>query len=176
MPGSGVGWFDRRPGAKPLPSAAGVAATLLSVSVLVVNLAIEVDEPRWITGIGIACLGLAVMFVLPPFFHLKRLGLPPQGHAYYATIRVVDRGAYALVRHPQYLGYGLLISGFTCLDPHWSSISLTAGAIFFFNLQAASEERHCSKQLGPDYDDYVKRVPRFNFILGLLRVARKAFG
>jgi protein-S-isoprenylcysteine O-methyltransferase Ste14 len=149
---------------------------LLSVTVLVVSIAIDIDEPQWITGIGIACLVLAVVFALPPFFHLRRHGSTRQGGAYYATTRVVDVGVYALVRHPQYLGYGLLVLGFTCLDPYWAAILLAAGAVFSFHLQAVAEERYCSTQMGPDYDDYMKRVPRFNFFLGLMRVLRKDSG
>lgn len=158
------------------PYVAGVVATVLSVAEIVLNVAIEVDEPGWMTGIGLACLVLAVMFALPPFFHLRRFGEPIDGDAYFATTRVVDRGAYAVVRHPQYVGYSLLVFGFACLNPHRISFVLAVGASAFFYMQAIAEERYCAVHLGPDYDDYIKRVPRFNFLLGLCRLAAGSKG
>jgi len=154
------------------PYWAGVIATLLSVAVIVLNVAVDVSEPGWLTGIGLTFLALAVMFALPPFFHLKRFGKPDKGDAYFSTTRVVDIGVYSVVRHPQYIGYSLLLLGFACLDPHWSLIVFAAGALFFFYLQAIFEERYCSMHLGSDYDDYKNRTPRFNFVLGLFRLAK----
>jgi protein-S-isoprenylcysteine O-methyltransferase Ste14 len=84
---------------------------------------------------------------------------------------VADRGLYAVVRHPQYLGYICLVLGFGAIDPHPLILALAGGAAVFFYIQAVLEERHCLEQMGADYADYMKRVPRFNLVLGLFRIA-----
>jgi protein-S-isoprenylcysteine O-methyltransferase Ste14 len=160
---------------KARPFAAGIAATILSVVVLVANLIADIDEPGWLTGIGLACLALAVVLAVPPFFLLRRYGMPRTGDAFYATTHVVDKSVYSLVRHPQYLGYSLLVLGFACLDPHWIAIACAVGASALFYKQAILEERFCCRELGADYVGYSKRVPRFNILQGLLRFAKSNF-
>jgi len=152
------------------PSLAGIVATIFSAGVLVVNVFLDIDEPVWLTGIGLLCLGLAVLFAVPPFFHLKRFGAPEAEDVYFATTRVVDKGVYSLVRHPQYLGYTLLVFGFSCIDPHPVSIGLAVGAAIAFYVQSIAEERFCCGQLEQEYRDYMLRVPRFNFLSGLCRL------
>ena len=148
-----------------------LVAGFLSVSLFAVNIVVDVDEPLWLTISSLVCFGLAVPFASVPFFHLARYGEPKQGDAFYKTTRVVDRGIYALVRHPQYLGYSLLVLGFVGLDPNLLSICLAGGALVFFYAQAIVEERFCEENLGSEYDAYKKRVPRVNFVLGLYRFA-----
>jgi protein-S-isoprenylcysteine O-methyltransferase Ste14 len=114
-------------------------------------------------------MALAVLFAVPPFYLLKRLGKPKQGAEYFATTQVVDSGVYAVVRHPQYLGYILLVFGFCCIDPHWISCVLAVFASVFFHLQAFHEEGYCRERFGQQYDSYSNNVPRFNFVLGFYR-------
>ena len=77
---------------------------------------------------------------------------------------------YAIVRHPQYLGYILLVLGFICLFQNLVIGALGALAIALFYGQAVREERYCIQRFGQEYEDYVQRVPRLNFILGIIRV------
>jgi len=73
---------------------------------------------------------------------------------------VVDRGPYALVRHPVYSGLAL----------HFVGASLATGNLLFiagtvlvsfpaFWLRAVAEERLLSGRLGPAYAAYARRVP-----------------
>ena len=137
---------------------------------LAVSILVDVEEPVWIKGIGLFCLTCAVLLAVPPFCYLKRLGKPEKGAAFFFTSRLVDQGPYSLVRHPQYVGYSLLGIGFACLDPHWLTIVLAMSATTAFYLQAFFEERYCMHRFGGEYDVYKKRVPRFNFVLGLFRI------
>jgi protein-S-isoprenylcysteine O-methyltransferase Ste14 len=47
-----------------------------------------------------------------------------------------------------------------------------AVAVASFYLHALTEERFCARQLGAEYEAYMKRVPRFNFVYGLFRYLR----
>jgi len=89
------------------------------------------------------------------------------------TKAVADRGLYALVRHPQYLGYILLFSGFSLLSGHWATYLIAAAGIAVLYAQTVAEEHVCQTRLGPAYRDYMARVPRFNLILGLWRYLKK---
>ena len=152
---------------------ADLVAAALSVCLFVVSIVVDVDEPSWVTGLGLVCLVLAVFFVGLPFIHLAKYGKPKLGDAFFETTRVADRGVYTIVRHPQYLGYMFLVVGFAGLDPHPAAIGLAGAAVAFFYLQCVLEERFCRDAFGEDYNQYVERVPRINFLLGLYRLTRK---
>jgi len=70
-------------------------------------------------------------------------------------------GAYAYVRHPQYLGFILVMLGFLL---QWSTLLilvlllvLTATYVWF----ARAEEREALAEFGERYRSYMKRVPAF---------------
>lgn len=159
---------------KARPSAfADVVAGVLSIVLFVVNIVVDVAEPIWVTITGLMCLGLAVPFAVLPFFHLSEYGKPKSGDAFFATTRVADEGIYSLVRHPQYLGYMLLVVGFAGIDPHPVALGLMVAAVAFFYMQCVSEERFCHEVFGENYGRYAKRVPRINVLLGLYRSVRR---
>jgi protein-S-isoprenylcysteine O-methyltransferase Ste14 len=102
-----------------------------------------------------------------PFAQLAKHGESESN--YMETKVLADRGLYAIVRHPQYLGYILLFAGFALLSQHWISFVIAAGGVATLYTQAVDEERFCQGKFGRAYDDYMARVPRFNLILGLWR-------
>lgn len=113
------------------------------------------DGVRW-AGLAISCAGIAVAVwaaaTLGRHFDLEVE--VHEGH------EVVDRGPYALVRHPVYSGLAL----------HFVGASLATGNLLFiagtvlisfpaFRLRASAEERLLSGRLGPAYAAYARRVP-----------------
>ena len=89
------------------------------------------------------------------------------------TDAVVDQGLYAITRHPQYLGYIFLACGFALLSQHWAAFLLAAAGSTFFYLQAVREERSCFARFGEPYEQYLWRVPRFNIVLGIVRLLQR---
>jgi protein-S-isoprenylcysteine O-methyltransferase Ste14 len=77
-----------------------------------------------------------------------------EGHA------VVERGPFAIVRHPVYLGLAIHFIG-ACLAT--GNLLLIAGTIFVtfpaLYVRAAAEEGLLRERLGPAYDAYARRVP-----------------
>jgi len=144
-------------------------AAAFAVAVLVAQLLLERGANPYFRATGIACLLLSPIFIFPPFLILMRYGEPPRGQPYCCTTAVVDRGVYSIVRHPQYVGYVLLTLGFAALSQQpltWILAVCSAGA---FYVQSLSEEAFFRKQPGQDYSEYMRRVPRFNFLVGLFR-------
>ena len=73
---------------------------------------------------------------------------------------VVDRGPFAVVRHPVYLGLAVHFIG-ACLAT--GNVLLIAGTLFgtfpALYVRASAEERLLRESLGPAYDAYARRVP-----------------
>lgn len=119
--------------------------------------------------VGTIVLLSSPLFMFAPFYLLKRYGHLATGARFFETTRVVDRGLYAIMRHPQYFGYILLVLGFTLHSQHYSTAIIGGAAILLFYIQSVREERFCVERLGAEYVDYMRRVPRFNILLGSLR-------
>jgi protein-S-isoprenylcysteine O-methyltransferase Ste14 len=157
------------------PQALWWVAAIATVATFVAYLVVERGTDGALRIAGVVVLLLAPLFFVPPFFLLQKHGRVETGQSYSFTTRVVDRGVYGVVRHPQYVGYALLAIGFAMRTQHIVSWALAVLAVAFFYLQALKEERFCVRQLGAEYAAYMKQVPRFNFVAGLLRyLTRKA--
>ena len=144
-------------------------AAVSSAAVLVSQFLLERGGNPYVRAAGIACLLLSPIFIFPPFLLLVRYGRPPHGKPYYCTTVVVDRGVYSIVRHPQYVGYVLLTLGFAALSQQTLTVILAVCSAGAFYVQSLREEAFCRTQPGHDYSEYMRRVPRFNFIAGLFR-------
>jgi len=87
------------------------------------------------------------------------------------TTIIVDRGLYAVVRHPQYLGYMCLNLTFMLISLQWLIILVGSSAILLIYLYALQEEKRLLKKFGGGaYHEYKDRVPQFNIISGLVRM------
>lgn len=97
------------------------------------------------------------------------------------NIVLVKSGAYGIVRHPAFLA-GLLmfvtlpiiINGLTLILPFTLlSILGEIAIVICFHLQAWHEEKVNIKKWGDEYRLYMREVPRFNFIVGIWRCAKR---
>ena len=108
-------------------------------------------------------------FTLLPMFTLRRYGSVEPGKSYMQATKLVDRGLYAVVRHPQYLGYMCLDVTFMLISQHRLVILLGSLAMVLFYLCALREEKLLIEKFDQAYQHYVRQVPRFNIVLGLVR-------
>lgn len=122
---------------------------------------------------GVVILLTAPLFIFLPFFLLSNYGKNEVEGTYIQTSKVVNKGLFAILRHPQYLGYMMLGVGFTLLSQNLVVLCLAVISIICFYLQAIKEEEYCLNQFGEVYENYLLQVPRFNFILGVWRVIRR---
>lgn len=78
-----------------------------------------------------------------------------------ADHRVVQRGPFALVRHPVYLAFDLGVAGgaLALADPAVGLLALASLPLMYG--RARAEERFLEEQLGDAYRDYRKRVSMF---------------
>jgi protein-S-isoprenylcysteine O-methyltransferase Ste14 len=160
---------------QPRPRACDWIAGLATATLLVADQLLERGDEAALHVLGVAALLLSIAFIFPPFFLLKKHGQVEEGKSYFETRAVVDRGLYGIVRHPQYLGYILLALGFASLSQRIVTAALAALAIVMFYVHTLREERFCAAELGPAYEAYMGRVPRFNFLSGLVKYVWRRF-
>ena len=94
----------------------------------------------------------------------------PEGKGYIHTTILVDRGVYAIVRHPQYLAGMLMGIALTLIAQHWVVAGLGVVVVLISYIDTFEEEISCIKKFGEDYEHYRERVPRVNFVIGIVRM------
>ena len=75
--------------------------------------------------------------------------------------RLANVGVYQYIRHPQYLGFILIIFGFLLQWPTLITLLMAPILIWRYLRLAKLEEREIEKLFGHPYTAYVKRTPAF---------------
>jgi protein-S-isoprenylcysteine O-methyltransferase Ste14 len=73
--------------------------------------------------------------------------------------RLATGGVYAYVRHPQYIGFILVMFGFLLQWPTILTLAMFPLLVFMYVRLAAAEERGARIEFGVAYDDYAAAVP-----------------
>lgn len=113
------------------------------------------DAVRWVgLGLVVAGIGFAIWAARTLGRHFDMEVELHEGH------EVVDRGPFALVRHPVYLGLGVHLLGACLAAGNGALIAGTLlGAFPALYVRAAAEETLLRNSLGSAYDEYARRVP-----------------
>jgi protein-S-isoprenylcysteine O-methyltransferase Ste14 len=147
--------------------------TFVLAGMLLVGLFLPGGPSRPLRVVSAMLVFGALVLIVPPFAQLPRHGEVPRGSSYMETTRLANRGLYAVVRHPQYLGYMLLAVGLA-VRAHDLPVSLAGVmAVGLFAAHTLAEERDCAARFGVDWQRYAAEVPRFTLPLGLLRAWRR---
>ena len=75
--------------------------------------------------------------------------------------RLATSGVYARLRHPQYLGFILIMLGFLLQWPTLLTALMFPILVFMYVRLAVSEEREAEQKFGEAWHDYAARTPRF---------------
>ena len=70
-------------------------------------------------------------------------------------------GIYSYVRHPQYVGFILIMFGFLLQWPTLLTLAMFPVLVFMYVRLARFEERESLRELGDEYRAYMARVPGF---------------
>jgi protein-S-isoprenylcysteine O-methyltransferase Ste14 len=152
-----------------------VSGIILTISAVgqVISAFIFYDPEGNVTtmNLGWGVLMVSAFFGWLPIITFRRRG-QVEGRGYIHTTVLVDSGIYAIVRHPQYLAGALMGLALTLITPHWLVAVLGLATIIICYLGTFDEEEECIRKFGDAYKQYMQRVPRFNFIAGIVRVIR----
>ena len=77
-------------------------------------------------------------------------------------------GPYARVRHPQYLGFILIMSGFLLQWPSVVTLAMFPILVYMYVRLARREAREATAEFGEEYASYARRTPAFFPRLGAL--------
>lgn len=75
--------------------------------------------------------------------------------------RLATAGIYAYVRHPQYVGFILVMFGFLLQWPTVLTLAMFPVLVFMYVRLARSEERGALAEFGAEYQRYMHDVPGF---------------
>jgi len=123
--------------------------------------------------VGWVILPVALLFFFSITIYFKREGKPGEGKGLMNTTVLVDSGTYAIVRHPQALGSILLMSASILISQHWLAAIVGVPIIVWMYLEEVKAEKGLIVKFGDDYKRYMQKVPRMNFVLGIIRLLRR---
>jgi len=115
-----------------------------------------VTYPGWILFI----LGIVGQLLTTFYLRYGIVGIPEVSER--MKMRVVKKGPFALSRHPTYLAHTLIFAGAFLLSGVLTVALITM--IDFLTVQIVIiplEERELQRRFGQEYEDYMKKVPRF---------------
>ncbi|WP_262267452.1 methyltransferase family protein [Microvirga yunnanensis] len=75
--------------------------------------------------------------------------------------RLATEGPYRYVRHPQYVGFVLVLTGFLVQWPTLLTLAMYPFLVAMYVRLSLSEEREARAEFGAAYDAYAKQTPRF---------------
>jgi protein-S-isoprenylcysteine O-methyltransferase Ste14 len=75
--------------------------------------------------------------------------------------RLATTGLYARMRHPQYLGFVLIMSGFLLQWPTLLTLAMFPVLVGMYAWLARREEADMEREFGPAWREYAARTPRF---------------
>jgi protein-S-isoprenylcysteine O-methyltransferase Ste14 len=124
------------------------------------------------TGVGLYVFS-GIIFGMLPTFEFRKRGEVKKGKSYIHTTKLVDTGIYSIVRHPQYLTFILWAIAGMLLFQHWIIILLGIPVIPLMYIDLIKADKDAIEKFGDDYVKYMQKVPRANFILGIIKKITK---
>jgi protein-S-isoprenylcysteine O-methyltransferase Ste14 len=110
---------------------------------------------------------VGILLILSSFISLKRIGKPLSGLE--DTTKMIHKGIFRILRHPLYLGLSLFTIGFLFAYQAIALIIIGIAAVALFYIASRVEDSYNVKKFGSEYSEYMKKVPLWNFILGMIR-------
>ena len=124
-------------------------------------------------GVGLYVFS-GIVFGWLPVIQFRKKGSVKKGRSYIHTTKLVDTGIYSVVRHPQFVTFMLWAIAGMLLFQHWVIILLGIPIFPLTYIDLIRADRDAIEKFGDDYKAYMKKVPRANFLLGIIRRFRKS--
>jgi protein-S-isoprenylcysteine O-methyltransferase Ste14 len=119
-------------------------------------------------GVGIYFFS-GIVFGMLPVFEFRKKGKVKRGKSYIHTTKLVDTGIYSIVRHPQYITWMWWAVAGMFLFQHWVVVCLGIPIFPLTYIDLINADEQGIKKFGDEYKIYMKKVPRVNFLLGIIR-------
>jgi len=152
-------------------------STILFISQIVIGLYLlsEVSQIAILAYAGVSLYFFSgLIFGMLPVFEFRKKGEVQKGQSYIHTTKIVDTGIYSIVRHPQYVTFILWALSGMLLFQHWLIILIGVPVIPLTYIDLIRADKACTERFGEEYKAYMKKVPRANFFLGIIRRLRES--
>ena len=150
--------------------------TILFISQIIVGIYLlsEVSQIEILAYFGVGLYVFSgIVFGWFPVIEFRKRGGVRKGKSYIHTTKLVDTGMYSIVRHPQYVSFMLWAIAGMLLFQHWIIILLGIPVFPLTYIDLIKADRDAIERFGDDYKAYMKKVPRANFLEGIIRQFRK---
>ena len=150
-------------------------ASVLFISQIIVGIYLlsDVSQNQILAYIGIGFYVFSGwVFGMLPVIEFRKKGGVKKGKSYIHTTKIVDTGIYSIVRHPQYITFILWAIAGMLLFQHWIVILLGIPVIPLTYIDLIRADKDALEKFGDDYRQYMEKVPRANFVLGIIRLFR----
>jgi len=168
MPRKSFSWMDSVP---------VTLVTILFISQIIVGFyllsGVSQIEVLAYVGVGLYVFS-GLVFGCLPVFEFRKKGGVKKGKSYIHTTQIVDTGIYSIVRHPQYVTFILWAIAGMLLFQHWIVVLLGVPIVPLTYIDLIKADKDAIEKFGDDYKAYMKKVPRANFLLGIIRRFRKS--
>jgi protein-S-isoprenylcysteine O-methyltransferase Ste14 len=149
--------------------------SLLFISQIIVGIFLLSDgtQIEFLAYAGVALYVLSgIVFGMLPVIEFRKKGRVRRGKSYIHTTQLVETGIYSVVRHPQYVTFILWAFAGMLLFQHWIIVLLGIPIIPLTYIDLVKADKGSIEKFGEDYTAYMKKVPRANFLLGIIRQLR----
>ena len=119
---------------------------------------------------GYVLWGFSIIFGVIPIITFRRKGGVPEKSSYIATTELVDKGLYAIVRHPQYLAGVFWSLALVFISQYWVVDILCVPVIVSTYVDSLKANKNLVEKFGEVYIEYMKRVPGLNVLWGILKL------
>lgn len=123
--------------------------------------------------LGWILLLLSVYFAIVPVYAFRKKAEVSKGKSYIHTKVIVDTGVFSVVRHPQYLSMLLVALGLILIVQHWLIFIFSVVSMILIYIGILKQDKILVRKFGDDYKRYMQKVPRTNFLLGILRLVKR---
>jgi protein-S-isoprenylcysteine O-methyltransferase Ste14 len=151
-------------------------ASILFISQIFIGIYL-LSEVSQIEVLAYAGAGLyafsGLVFGWLPIIEFRKKGGVGKGESYIHTTQVVDTGIYSVVRHPQYVTFMLWAIAGMLLFQHWIVVLLGVPIFPLTYIDLIKADKDATQKFGDEYRAYMERVPRANFLLGILRLLQE---
>jgi protein-S-isoprenylcysteine O-methyltransferase Ste14 len=151
-------------------------ASILFISQIVIGIYLlpEVSQIEVLAYVGVGLYVFSgLIFGMLPVLEFRKKGGVSKGQSYIHTTKLVDTGIYSIVRHPQYVTFMMWAIAGMLLFQHWIIILLGVPIFPLTYIDLIKADKDAVEKFGDVYKAYVKKVPRANFLLGILRLMQR---
>ena len=151
--------------------------SILFISQIIVGIFLlsDVSQIEILAYVGVGLYVFSgLVFGWLPVIEFRKKGGVRRGKSYIHTTKLVDTGIYSIVRHPQFVTFMLWTIAGVLLFQHWIVVLLGIPIFPLTYVDLIRADRDAIEKFGDDYKAYMKKVPRANFLLGIIRRFRKS--